>query len=62
MGSARSSRLESSSQKKPSQFNLTLEHYLSDDLLEAISADNKVVMVEGAAWQGGRMPSRRPSA
>lgn len=32
--------------------DLTLEHYLSDDLLEAISADNKVVMVEGAAWQG----------
>jgi hypothetical protein len=40
--------------------NLTLEHYLSDDLLEAISADNKVVMVEGP-WQGPT-PTRRPSA
>jgi uncharacterized protein YchJ len=32
--------------------DLTLERFLSDDLLEAISVDNKVVMVEGAAWQG----------
>ncbi len=30
--------------------DLTLEHYLTEDLLEAISADKKVVMVEGAAW------------
>lgn len=30
--------------------DLTLEHYLTEDLLEAISADKKVVMVDGAAW------------
>jgi hypothetical protein len=30
--------------------DLTLEHYLTEDLLEAISADKKVVMLEGAAW------------
>jgi hypothetical protein len=30
---------------------LTLEHYISDDVLESISADTKVVAVKGAAWQ-----------
>ncbi len=30
--------------------DLTLEHYISDDLLESISWDGKVVMVRGAAW------------
>lgn len=30
---------------------LTREHFITDDLLGAISADGKVVVVEGAAWQ-----------
>ncbi len=30
---------------------LTREHFISDDVLSAISADGKVVVVEGAAWQ-----------
>ena len=30
--------------------DLTLEHYISDDLLESIAWDGKVVMVRGAAW------------
>lgn len=30
---------------------LTLEHWISDDLLERISGDKKVVAVQGAAWQ-----------
>ena len=29
---------------------LTLEHYISDDVLESISADKKIVAVKGAAW------------
>ena len=34
---------------------LTREHWISDDLLERVSGDNKkVVAVEGAAWQGTR--------
>lgn len=32
--------------------DLTLEHYISDDVLESIAADGKVVMVSGAAWLG----------
>jgi hypothetical protein len=32
--------------------DLTREHYISDDVLESIAADGKVVMVEGAAWLG----------
>lgn len=31
---------------------LTLEHFITDDVLESISADGRAVMVEGAAWQG----------
>ncbi|WP_343602235.1 hypothetical protein [Mycobacterium sp.] len=31
---------------------LTREHFITDELLESISANKKVVMVEGAAWQG----------
>jgi hypothetical protein len=31
---------------------LTREHFITDELLESISADKKVVMVEGARWQG----------
>jgi hypothetical protein len=31
--------------------DLTLEQYLSDDLLESIAWDGKVVMVRGAAWR-----------
>ena len=30
---------------------LTREHFITDDVLGAISADGKVVVVEGAAWQ-----------
>jgi len=30
---------------------LTREHFITDDVLRAISADGKVVVVEGAAWQ-----------
>jgi hypothetical protein len=30
--------------------DLTLEHYISDDLLESIAWDGKVVLVRGAAW------------
>lgn len=30
--------------------DLTREHYISDDVLESISWDGKVVMVRGAAW------------
>ncbi|QOF29690.1 hypothetical protein [Mycobacteroides abscessus] len=30
---------------------LTLEHWISDDLLERISADKKVVALQGASWQ-----------
>lgn len=31
---------------------LTREHWISDDLLERVSNDKKVIAVEGAAWQG----------
>ena len=31
---------------------LTREHFITDELLETISADKKVVMVQGASWQG----------
>lgn len=31
---------------------LTCEYWISDDLLERVSGDKKVVAVEGAAWQG----------
>jgi hypothetical protein len=31
--------------------DLTFEHYITDDLLESISANGKVVAVKGAAWQ-----------
>ncbi|CAJ1505293.1 hypothetical protein [[Mycobacterium] burgundiense] len=31
---------------------LTREHFITDDVLNAISADGKVVVVEGAAWLG----------
>jgi len=30
---------------------LTREHFITDDLLEIVSHDGKVVIVEGAAWQ-----------
>lgn len=30
--------------------DVTLEHYISDDLLESISWDGKLVLVRGAAW------------
>jgi hypothetical protein len=30
--------------------DLTLEHYISDDLLESIAWDGKAVLVRGAAW------------
>jgi hypothetical protein len=32
--------------------HLTREHFITDELLETISADKKVVMVQGASWQG----------
>lgn len=30
---------------------LTREHFITDDLLNTISADGKIIVVEGAAWQ-----------
>ncbi|MBN7542163.1 hypothetical protein I3U58_00005, partial [Mycobacteroides abscessus subsp. abscessus] len=37
---------------------LTREHWISDDLLERVSNDKKVIAVEGAAWQG-RTPKQK---
>jgi hypothetical protein len=38
--------------------DLTLEHYISDDVLESIAADGKVISVRGAAWLGPGNPAR----
>jgi hypothetical protein len=37
---------------KDCDHQLTREHWISDDLLERVSDDKKVVAVRGAAWQG----------
>ncbi|NIH96256.1 hypothetical protein FHU31_003212 [Mycolicibacterium fluoranthenivorans] len=37
---------------------LTREHFITDDVLEAISHNGKVVIVEGASWQGKAQRSK----